>query len=346
MEQGAFATAVASHDGVDGTFCNRKRCPLQDLRQIIPVPKDQIPGCYNRLFGEWSSSFSCDQVHGWRKLAQPPPGRRHIERGSLGTGPGKGLFSPPHCHGRGRKRRTEGMAAVKKISGESFRLSLEGDFTLVQEKNTVSQRQDIRHPVLRHDQGPPRLAVDAAEHTEEMGDRDRIKPCRRFVQDQDVRVHDQRRCKVENLHFTSRQFIDGAVDPVADSKKVRRFSDPPLNDSRGQAQILKPEGQLVPNQVHDNLVGRILHDKARLTSQPDTALVSARRPQFLFQSPEQSRFPAPARPCHKEEGTGRHLKAKFPERLHVLSRVGKAKSVNPDRDLVLRFIHHWPPGFI
>ena len=172
----------------------------------------------------------------------------------------------------------------------------------------------------RHDDRDADLTVEAEQHVQEVALGHGVELRGRLVEQQQPRTHRHHARKVNELLLTAGQPLGPAMHPRLDAEELRDFRHPPAHDRRRGPEVLKPEGELMPDAVADDLVVRVLRDvpdarrgfrqpplAERSAEDPHLACTLARRCDLGLQTAQQGRLTASRHPDEQAERTLWHL---------------------------------------
>ena len=141
---------------------------------------------------------------------------------------------------------------------------------------------------------------------------DRVELSRGLVEQKQARPHGERARQRHHLLLPARQLGDVAAEPGLDAEEVRRLGDASAHGVLRHAEVLQPEGQLVPHGIaHDLVLGTLRHvahghGRFARVEAVDGAPERLERPRAVahgrdgrFQAPHQRGLPA-ARSAHQQ----------------------------------------------
>ena len=118
--------------------------------------------------------------------------------------------------------------------------------------------------MLRQKDGYAQLAVDPLHGRKQIAGRQRIQHGGRLVQYQQLRAHGQRRGQIHQLLLPAGQLRGLTAEPRFHAEKSGHLRHTAANHRHAQRHILKAEGQLMPYEIGDDLIIRVLLYEADL----------------------------------------------------------------------------------
>ena len=167
------------------------------------------------------------------------------------------LHSGPDAHGRGHGEE-HAVAAVLQGKADLLGRPLGDDASAVHDDDAAGQREGVLQAVLRQQDRRPELPVDLPHRGEELPGRDRVELARRFVQNEQLRLHHHDGGEVEKLLLAAGELGHVIVVPLLDAEEGRHLRDAAADGGRVEAERFQAEGQLVPDLVRHDLVFRVL----------------------------------------------------------------------------------------
>ena len=118
--------------------------------------------------------------------------------------------------------------------------------------------------MLRQKDGHAQLAVDPLDGGKQIASRQRIQHGGGLVQYQQFRPHGQRRGQIHQLLLAAGQLRGLTSEPCLHAEKSGHLRHTAADHRNRQRHILKAEGQLVPYEIGDDLIIRVLLYEADL----------------------------------------------------------------------------------
>ncbi len=118
--------------------------------------------------------------------------------------------------------------------------------------------------MLRQEDGHAQLTVDPLDGGKQIAGGQRIQHGGRLVQNQQLRPHSQRRGQIHQLLLPAGQLRGLAAKPCLHAEKGGHLRHTAADHRNRQRHILKTEGQLMPYEIGDDLIIRVLLYEADL----------------------------------------------------------------------------------
>ena len=156
------------------------------------------------------------------------------------------------------------LRAAGQLPRDLSRCTVRKDAAFIHGHYPVGGREYLVQPVFRHEDGNTQLAVDPLDGGKQVAGGQRVQHGGGFVQDQQLRTHGQRRGQIHQLLLTAGQLRGLAAEPCLHAEKGGHLRHTAADHGDGQGHILKAKSQLMPHEIGDDLVIRILLYKADL----------------------------------------------------------------------------------
>ena len=141
----------------------------------------------------------------------------------------------------------------------------------VQGQDHVGQRPGLVDPMLDEHDGRPALPADRPEVLEECLRPRRVQVGGRLVQHEHPRAWRERPGEGQSLLLSTRELLDEPLPRPFEPDLSERRRHALAHRRTGPAEVLQPEGDVVPGAVHDELAGRVLEHHPHGSPDPERA---------------------------------------------------------------------------
>jgi hypothetical protein len=205
------------------------------------------------------------------------------------------------------------------------------------EEHAVGQPQDSRHPLLGQDDGRPGGRNRREEELRAL----RVQLRRRLVEQEQLRPQRERRRETDALQLSSRQLGRPPPGQVERVDRLERVLGARPDLGRRRAGVLEPEGDLVLDASHHDLILRVLEDGrdrprelggssvTRIASADDDCAPEAPTVEVRNEPSERAqhrRLARAGRSEHDDDLAGTELEGEIPDSRYVCSRVGERET--------------------
>ncbi len=327
-----FSRAVSTEDAENLLFIHRKTQVPQNIgRGFFVAEKDggkaqRLParGAIRRV---WQAPDTVVITRLNHSLPLP-----HRQRARLPAG------RQPRVQTHRRRHPLQNLRKTANLLHRLARLTAGKEMSRSQKQQSVGHGENLLGAVFDHDDRQPELPVQPGNRREKIFRGNRVKLCRRLVEQEDLRLHDHDRGEVEQLLLSTGQLGGFALEQVIHAEIRRHLRHPAADGLPRQSHVFRSERQLVPHAIGDNLLLGTLQDKPdrggrrvpvlpHLTDATPGNLPAPRadRRQLPLEQAQKRRFSASGLSADREKITLCHRKGNAVQHGALLSRVGKAQ---------------------